>query len=401
MTGQGNILVVPLTPAPGPPFTSASANNGASVDPNTGEIVLGNNVGSVLADLFSNRVINMHQFFLALNAAFTGAQSGDSLSLNPVFNTTGGPTAFKILLTDTAYDQATANLVDINIASGVGSQLLIPVFGAKCQFMVNGLQIKTVGGGPGGIGFNGTGIISNAMTFNPGFTFFNTGGIVGTGPDAIIISGGSGQQVGPTSGSVAVVNFAGDFGPQSGTAIGALVAITGAINQTGGANGITRGLYINPTLMSAADFRALEIELGSFIPQLGLATPGGAPFKYKAGGVAAQAIIENGAKNFDNTNETLGAGGVTYIMAKTLTATAVLDFPNTVTLSSSDLTIGLIGAAVGDVVLLGVPAGSVNANSCFTAFVGSADNITVRFNNYSALAIDPASGTFRVSIVKY
>ena len=30
------------------------------------------------------------------------------------------------------------------------------------------------------------------------------------------------------------------------------------INQTGGANGITRGLYINPTLTSAYDWRSIE-----------------------------------------------------------------------------------------------------------------------------------------------
>jgi hypothetical protein len=35
------------------------------------------------------------------------------------------------------------------------------------------------------------------------------------------------------------------------------------INQTGGANGITRGVYVAPTLTSAADFRALDVLTGS------------------------------------------------------------------------------------------------------------------------------------------
>jgi hypothetical protein len=39
------------------------------------------------------------------------------------------------------------------------------------------------------------------------------------------------------------------------------------INQTGGANGITRGLYINPTLTSAADFRAIQTTAGKVIHQ--------------------------------------------------------------------------------------------------------------------------------------
>jgi hypothetical protein len=38
-----------------------------------------------------------------------------------------------------------------------------------------------------------------------------------------------------------------------------LLNLTPTINQTGGANGITRGLYINPTLTAAADFRGIEV----------------------------------------------------------------------------------------------------------------------------------------------
>jgi hypothetical protein len=34
--------------------------------------------------------------------------------------------------------------------------------------------------------------------------------------------------------------------------------MTQTINQTGGANGITRGLLVNPTLTAAADWRSIE-----------------------------------------------------------------------------------------------------------------------------------------------
>jgi len=95
----------------------------------------------------------------------------------------------------------------------------------------------------------------------------------------------------------------------------------------------------------------------------------------------------------------IGSGGTA--ITKVLSATAVLDFPNTLTLTSSDLAIALTGAVLGDTVLLGVPNGSVNANSAFTAWVDSAGSVTVRFNNYSALAINPASGTFRVAVVQF
>lgn len=84
-----------------------------------------------------------------------------------------------------------------------------------------------------------------------------------------------------------------------------------------------------------------------------------------------------------------------------LSASATLDFASTSAQSSSDLTITVTGAALSDVVSLGVPNGSVNANSSFSAWVSAADTVTVRFNNYSAGAIDPASGTFRVSVQQF
>jgi hypothetical protein len=51
----------------------------------------------------------------------------------------------------------------------------------------------------------------------------------------------------------------------SGTADFASFRITGTINQTGTATGITRGLYINPTLTAAADFRAIETTEGNVL----------------------------------------------------------------------------------------------------------------------------------------
>lgn len=47
-----------------PPFPAGAADNGLSVDPVTGRIVLGNGIGSNLADLLSNREITMQDFLL-------------------------------------------------------------------------------------------------------------------------------------------------------------------------------------------------------------------------------------------------------------------------------------------------------------------------------------------------
>jgi len=49
-----------------------------------------------------------------------------------------------------------------------------------------------------------------------------------------------------------------NFNPTSGTATHTTTLLIPTINQTGGANGITRGLYVNPTLTAAADWRSIE-----------------------------------------------------------------------------------------------------------------------------------------------
>lgn len=51
--------------------------------------------------------------------------------------------------------------------------------------------------------------------------------------------------------------------PTSGISNTNFLEISGTINQTGGANGVTRGVLIAPTLTAAADFRGLEIITGN------------------------------------------------------------------------------------------------------------------------------------------
>jgi hypothetical protein len=64
------------------------------------------------------------------------------------------------------------------------------------------------------------------------------------------------------------------FTPTSGNASLNGFVFGNTINQTGGANGITRGLFINPTLTSAADWRSIELtnNTGFGIFQSGTAT---------------------------------------------------------------------------------------------------------------------------------
>lgn len=62
-----------------------------------------------------------------------------------------------------------------------------------------------------------------------------------------------------TSGTQHALSVNASVTPTSGTLIHNTFTIMPTINQTGGANGITRGIYINPTLTAAANWRGLEI----------------------------------------------------------------------------------------------------------------------------------------------
>lgn len=87
-----------------------------------------------------------------------------------------------------------------------------------------------------------------------------------------------------------------------------------------------------------------------------------------------------------------------FSFKKELTATATLDFPSVASLLHEDLTISVTGAGLTDSVILGY---TPTTGIIYTGFVSLADTVTVRANNYTAGAVDPASGTFRVTVLKY
>jgi hypothetical protein len=92
------------------------------------------------------------------------------------------------------------------------------------------------------------------------------------------------------------------------------------------------------------------------------------------------------------------SGGFLGLDIKT-SITVGTDFPNTNAQSSSDITFTLPGVSVGQPVLLGVPDGSANANTNYTAWVSAANTVKIRFNNYSSAAVNPASGSFTISVL--
>lgn len=168
---------------------------------------------------------------------------------------------------------------------------------------------------------------------------------------------------------------------------------------TGTNNPTTTAIYINHSngnvYLGSATTPSAVLHL-----KAGNAGASTAPLKFTSGTVnttAEAGAVEYDGTNFFGTNST----ATRFTFAKTLTNTATLDFGSTAAQTSSELTITVTGAADGDVVSLGVPNSASNANSCYTARVSATNTVTVKFNNYSSGAIDPASSIFRVSILKY
>lgn len=84
-----------------------------------------------------------------------------------------------------------------------------------------------------------------------------------------------------------------------------------------------------------------------------------------------------------------------------LAQTGTLDFPNTTAGTSSDLTMTITGAVVGDPVAVGPVDGSVSTNGCYMGWVSSANTVSVRYLNNSLLAgLNPASGVFKILVFK-
>ena len=119
-----------------------------------------------------------------------------------------------------------------------------------------------------------------------------------------------------------------------------------------------------------------------------------------AGGTKVGINVSTPTSTLD-VNGTLEIGNGTPI-SQVLSATATLDFPITSGAGgTSDLSISMAGAAVGDVVSLGVPVGSVTPQGMFSVWVSASSIVTVRFANLSSASQNPASGTFRAMVTKF
>ncbi len=102
----------------------------------------------------------------------------------------------------------------------------------------------------------------------------------------------------------------------------------------------------------------------------------------------------------------LTIGGGTPITS-VISNTATLDFGAVAPNTSADLTVTLTGAAIGDTISIGIAdtvisSGTNCAAITFFAWVSATNTVKVRCSNVSAVnTANPASGTFRVTTIKF
>ena len=103
--------------------------------------------------------------------------------------------------------------------------------------------------------------------------------------------------------------------------------------------------------------------------------------------------------SFNATDWTdLTNGGTTVLHYHWITATATLDFGSITSGTTAELTMTVTGATTGQAVVLGPPAGFDTDLIC-SGFVSAANTVTIRVHNSRGSAVDPASATWRATVL--
>lgn len=186
---------------------------------------------------------------------------------------------------------------------------------------------------------------------------------------------------------------------QSGSSLGLGTTSPGAALQINTASASTKGLIVRGTSSATANLFEGQNSSGSPLFEVSssgnLARINNVAYTWPASVPSAAA---SGTQLGEGILTTTNTGALSW--KQRVAASATLDFPNTATRSSSDLTITVTGAASGDMVSLGVPNASVLANTSYTAWVSADNTVTVRLHNYDNADKNPASGTFKVMVFK-
>ena len=134
------------------------------------------------------------------------------------------------------------------------------------------------------------------------------------------------------------------------------------------------------------------------ITSAGTTTAGSGPLKLTEGVNPTSA--EDGLINYVSNNLTFTETSTVYIIPKQLTGSGTIDFGSVAAQGELTSNITVTGASDGDKVILGWTNAAESAGLIYTARVSASNTVTVKASNITLVPIDPASGTFKVSVIK-
>lgn len=314
---------------------------------NTGNILIQN--GGTFTDTGQRLQVNGDSLLSGITSitptTITGSSSATSLSITQTWNTTGNPALIYSNLTNTA--------------SGINSSLLrfdvgsVQTFNISTEGLIKfGAVTSASAGISGGNPSNG-----NILVGGQALSLFMSGGTY-TGYEYHFVNYTSSRVA--TSGTNGSIRTAVTFNPTSGTATYAIISLLNQINQTGGANGITRGLYVNPTLTAAADWRSIEWNNNT---GWGLYGVGTAP-SYFAGNVqigSTTPIASNiklqvtGTGQINDTRTYVSGTAISFATVKDLTINSAISGSSGI-INNANTGLNIIGASIS------VPSSTTFAN---------------------------------------
>ena len=347
------------------------ANNGLSLS--GGKVVLGNDVGDTLAALQSNRVIPMGGKTLSLNDSGTLIRSilgaGELTLIEGGANMPTGPTP--ILVSGTSdYLNNTPNLY--MIWGGIVTQVSYTPHGTttNAQITERSVSIENYFApyGTGNFGYV-------ALNISPYFDFTNYS--TSTNPYRDV----RGIYYNPV---------------YDGTLPRRHIAYENT-NGDNIFNSVINGDYPS----GKSSFHGITTPTAYVHIGAGAAAAGSAPLKINGG--ALLTTPENGAIEYDGTDLYLTKSNTRYKLVKALTGQLSTNFGGS-SLSASGAvtaTVSVTGVQPGDVVSVNANSGAVNPPQIIiTAFVTTANTVTIQAFNAGSTSVTPATDTYKVKILQ-
>ena len=221
----------------------ANTFNGSFTNTNTANrIYTLPNVSSTIAILGDNTFTGVQ------TVSANGALSAPAITGTGTWITGGTATTTKpyLLIEPTGTASTAWNVngtgLGVNAPSGFTGRSLDLLLDGVSQFSISSYGAIILGG-------------SSISISSPQLYYWNIGQSNATG--GLVFQGG-GNVINNTSGNARFISVTPSFVPSSGTGTLSSLYVNPIVNQTGGASGITRGVLVEPTLTSAADFRAIE-----------------------------------------------------------------------------------------------------------------------------------------------